>query len=242
MDVNGRRIVVMGGGSGIGEATAALFAARGGEVVITGRSAEKLERAAARMEGKVTTRAVDATSVEQLAAFFTEAGQIDHLVLAVSSAIGAGEFAALDLTQLRQGFEAKFWAHLQTLQAALPVLARDGSVVFVTAASAQAALPGTAGLAAINGALEKTVPPLAAELAPLRINAVSPGVVDTPWWDFLPEGQRAATLEGFTKNLPLARVGQAEEIAQAIYLLATNPNITGTVLEIAGGGHLATGR
>jgi NAD(P)-dependent dehydrogenase (short-subunit alcohol dehydrogenase family) len=242
MDVNGRRIVVMGGGSGIGEATAALFAARGGEVVITGRSAEKLERAAARMEGKVTTRAVDATSVEQLGAFFTEAGQIDHLVLAVSSAIGAGEFAALDLTQLRQGFEAKFWAHLQTLQAALPVLARDGSVVFVTAASAQAALPGTAGLAAINGALEKTVPPLAAELAPLRINAVSPGVVDTPWWDFLPEGQRAATLEGFTKNLPLARVGQAEEIAQAIYLLATNPNITGTVLEIAGGGHLATGR
>lgn len=242
MDVNGHRVVVMGGGSGIGEATARLFASNGAEVIITGRNPEKLHKAAKHIGGAVTAQTVDATSPDQLVAFFSGIGDIDHLVLAVSGSMGAGEFASLDLTELRTGFEAKFWAHLQTLQAALPTLTKNGSVVFITAASAQAALPGTSGLAAINGALEKAVPPLATELAPLRINAVSPGLVDTPWWDNVPQQQRESLFESIARTLPLGRVGKPDEIAQAIYLLATNPNITGTVLECAGGGHLATGR
>lgn len=242
MDVNGSRVVVMGGGSGIGEATAALFAGQGAEVVITGRNLDKLEKAAAGMPGKVSARAVDAASREQLDAFFAELGEFDHLVLSVSSSLGGGEFASLDLEQLRQAFEGKFWAHLNALQAALPKLRKTGSVLFITAASAQAALAGTAGLAALNGALEKAVPPLATELAPLRVNAVSPGLVDTPWWSHVPEEQRQALFQTIAETLPVRRVGQPDQIAEAIYLLATNPYITGTVLEVAGGVHLATGR
>lgn len=242
MNVNGRRVVVMGGGSGIGEATAALFAAGGAEVIITGRTAEKLELAAKRIGNNVSAAVVDASSPTQLAEFFAATSDIDHLVIGVSGSIGAGEFATLDLAQLRVGFEAKFWAHLQTLQAALSSLRSDGSVVFITAASAQAALPGTAGLAAINGALEKAVPPLATELAPLRVNAVSPGIVDTPWWDGLPADQRASLFQEHGDSLPLGRIGRPDEIAQAIYLMATNPNITGSILEVGGGVHLATGR
>lgn len=242
MDVNDRRVVVMGGGSGIGEATAALFVAHGADVTITGRTADKLEAAAKRIGGSVTTAVVDAADPDQLAAFFAAHTDIDHLIVGVSSAIGAGAFADLDLVQLRAGFEAKFWTHVQTLQAALPALRADGSVVLITAASARAAMPGTAGLAAINGALEKMVGPLAVELGPLRINAVSPGVVDTPWWDSLPDTERAALFEGVTSGLPAGRVGKPDEIAEAIYLLATNPYITGSILEAGGGIHLATGR
>ncbi|MEU2714663.1 SDR family oxidoreductase [Streptomyces sp. NPDC007205] len=128
------------------------------------------------------------------------------------------------------------------LQAALPALRRDGSVTLVTAASARAALPGTAGLAAINGALEAMVPPLAVELAPLRVNAVSPGVVDTPWWDGVPAGQRRALFDGFAAITPVGRIGRPGDIARAIHLLAANDFMTGVVLEATGGATLATGR
>src|SRR4051812_40554487 len=97
MEVNGHRVVVMGGGSGIGEATAALFASRGAEVTITGRTLDKLERAAAGMHGKVTATVVDACSRADLEAFFARHGAVDHLVVSVSSSLGAGEFATLDL-------------------------------------------------------------------------------------------------------------------------------------------------
>src|SRR5207244_4380057 len=103
----------------------------------------------------------------ELEAFFAGHGAVDHLVVSVSSSLGAGEFATLDLETLHQAFEAKFWAHLQAAQVALPYLTEKGSILFVTAASARAALAGTAGLAAVNGALEQTVPPLATELAPI---------------------------------------------------------------------------
>jgi NAD(P)-dependent dehydrogenase (short-subunit alcohol dehydrogenase family) len=242
MEVNGRRVVVMGGGSGIGEATAALFAARGAEVTITGRTLGKLEAAASRMTGKVTAKVVDACSRAALEEFFTAHGPVDHLVISVSSSLGAGEFATLDLEMLHQAFEAKFWAHLQAAQVALPHLTEKASILFVTAASARAALPGTAGLAAVNGALEKVVPPLATELAPIRVNAVSPGLVDTPWWDALPSEAKTELFDGIAKILPVGYVAQPEEIAQAIYLVAANPYITGTVLEVDGGAHLATGR
>jgi NAD(P)-dependent dehydrogenase (short-subunit alcohol dehydrogenase family) len=242
MEVNGRRVVVMGGGSGIGEATAALFAARGAEVTITGRTLEKLEQAAAAMTGKVTVAAFDAGSKQALTEFFAGHGPVDYLIIGVSSSLGAGEFAALDFDVLHQAFEAKFWAHLQAAQSALPHLTERGSILFITAASAQSALAGTVGLAAVNGALEKAVPPLATELAPLRVNAVSPGLVDTPWWDTLPSEAKSQLFENIAKTLPVGYVAQPEEIAQAIFTVATNPYITGTVLTVAGGGHLASGR
>ncbi|MER6733874.1 SDR family oxidoreductase [Streptomyces puniciscabiei] len=238
----GQRVVVMGGSSGIGEASAAHFAADGAEVVITGRSRTRLDAAADRIGGKVSTYRLDAAERAAVDAFFAGSGPVDHLVLALSGSKGGGPFAQLDLAELAKGFDGKFWPHVQVLQAALPALRRDGSVTLVTAASARAALPGTAGLAAINGALEAMVPPLAVELAPLRINAVSPGVVDTPWWDGVPAEQRQSLFDGFAATTPVGRVGRPEDIARAIHMLAANEFVTGVVLEATGGATLATGR
>ncbi|MFG2002786.1 hypothetical protein ACGFNU_26860 [Spirillospora sp. NPDC048911] len=97
---------------------------------------------------------MDGSVPDEVNAFFADGTAYDHLVLALSGGAGAGPFPTLDLAELRGGFEAKFWLHLGILQAALPRLAADGSITFITASSARAALPGTAGLAAINGALE----------------------------------------------------------------------------------------
>ncbi|MGV9351667.1 SDR family oxidoreductase [Streptomyces spiralis] len=238
----GQRVVVMGGSSGIGEASAAFFAADDAEVIITGRRQDRLDAAASRIGGKVTTYRLDASDRPATDTFFAESGRIDHLVIALSGAKGGGPFAELDLAELAEGFDGKFWPHAHALQAALPALRRDGSVTLVTAGSARAALPGTAGLAAINGALEAMVRPLAVELAPLRVNAVSPGVIDTPWWDSVPAEQRQALFDGFAAVTPVGRVGRPEDIARAIHMFAANGFVTGVVLEATGGVTLATGR
>ena len=116
---------------------------------------------------------------------------------------------------------------------------RRSSVTLVSAASARAAIPGTAGLAAINGAIEAMVRPLAIELAPVRINAVSPGVIDTPWWDALPAQAKRGVFAQTCASLPVGRVGRPDDVAAAIAMVATNGFMTGTVIEVAGGAQLA---
>ncbi|WP_228565882.1 SDR family oxidoreductase [Nocardia sp. SYP-A9097] len=237
-----QRVVVMGGSSGIGEATATLFAAAQAEVIITGRTQDKIDAALTRIGGKSTGYRMDATDRAEIAAFFAQSGPVDHLVIAVSGAAGSGVFADLNLDDLESGFTQKFWPQVRILKAALPHLNPTGSVTLITAASARAAFAGTAGLAAINGALQAMVPPLAVELAPIRINAVSPGVIDTPWWDRIPDDQRRNLFDGLAATTPVGRVGHPEELARAVHSLATNGFITGVVLDVTGGANLPTGR
>ncbi|MET9489415.1 SDR family oxidoreductase [Nocardia sp. NPDC006630] len=237
-----QRVVVMGGSSGIGEATATAFAAGNAEVVITGRTQDRIDAALARIGGKSTGFRMDATDQADIEAFFAQSGPIDHLVIAVSGAAGSGPFAELNLDDLAAGFDQKFWAQVRILKAALPHLNPTGSVTLITAGSSRAAFPGTVGLAAINGALDAMVPPLAVELAPVRVNAVSPGVIDTPWWDRVPAAQRQALFDGMVATTPVGRVGRPEDIARAVHMLATNGFITGVVLDANGGTNLPTGR
>jgi NAD(P)-dependent dehydrogenase (short-subunit alcohol dehydrogenase family) len=114
-------------------------------------------------------------------------------------------------------------------------LAGGGSITLVTAGSAQSALPGTAGLAAVNGALEAAVAPLASELAPRRVNAVSPGVIETGWWDELPEEAKEEAFTTFARRALVRRNGRPEDVAQAIVALVENGFITGVVLPCDGG-------
>jgi NAD(P)-dependent dehydrogenase (short-subunit alcohol dehydrogenase family) len=236
MSFDGQRAVIIGASAGIGEAAARAFAARGAAVTITGRSRERLDQAAQRIGRPVHAAELDATDRGALDSFFATTGTVDHLVLSASpGAVGAGPIAALDEAALRQAFDGKFFAHVKAIQAALPRLRRDGSVTLVTAATARAAFAGTAGIAAVNGALETIVGPLAVELAPLRVNAVSPGVIDTHWWNVLPEDQRQAYLDSVAAVTPVCRVGKPEDVADAIVYLAGAGYVTGTVLECTGG-------
>lgn len=154
-------------------------------MVVTGRSPDKI--ASLRQDDPaLTVERVDASSVGALSEFYHLVGPFDGVVLSVSGANGAGPFSELDGAEVLGDSRKSFFAQFRAAQTALPFLRKDHSLTFITAISAQAANPGTAGLAAINGAIEAMVKPLSKELRPLRVTAISPGVVETPWWDRLP--------------------------------------------------------
>ncbi|UVK36183.1 SDR family oxidoreductase [Mesorhizobium sp. AR10] len=227
--------VIVGGSSGIGLATAKRLLGLGMKVTITGRNQERLKGAWHSLGGAVETAAFDATEPEEVRQFFARLGTFDHLVLAVSGGKGLGPFETLDLTDMSSGLDEKVRPQLSCLQAALPTLNKGGSVTFISAVSAQLSAPGVAGIAAINGMLLTVVPILAVELKPLRVNAVAPGVIDTPWWDFLHDEQRRAVFAEYAGKTPVGRIGRAEDVADAIAFLTSASFVTGQVLTCDGG-------
>ena len=240
MSFDRQRVIIVGGSTGIGEAAAG--ACRGRRRGAIGRGKSRLDAAAQRIGYPVQVAAFDATDGAAVTGFFGAMPSADHLVLAASpGAVGSGPFIGLDEHALREAFDGKFFAHVKVLKAAAPRLRADGSVAIVSAVSARAAYPGAAGLAAVNGALEAVVPTLAVELAPLRVNAVSPGVIDTSWWHGLPEEQRAGFFRTVAAASPVRRVGTPADVAAAIVYLAGAGFVTGTVLECAGGANLTVG-
>ncbi|MBS1567082.1 MAG: SDR family oxidoreductase [Bacteroidetes bacterium] len=229
------KAIIAGGSSGMGLATAALLAQEGKEVYITGRNPEKITKALAGLPQNVSGQAIDSNDRQQLDRFMAATGPIDHLVLALSGGKGLGMIKDLDLSVLREGFEEKFFPQLQTIQAALPYLKSGGSITIISAVSGHAHFPGIAGIGAINAALEAIVPILAKELAPVRVNAVSPGVVDTPWWNIFPEDVRRDSFTQYAAATPVGRIGQPEDIARFITLIINNSFITGQVITVDGG-------
>jgi NAD(P)-dependent dehydrogenase (short-subunit alcohol dehydrogenase family) len=229
-----RTTLVVGGTSGIGLATARRLAASGGTVHVASRDPGKVA-AIADAAPELVAHRVDGGDPAAVAELAGGLAPIDALVITISSSAGVGPLAGLDLAELRRGFDEKVIAMLTVLQAALPHLAEQASITLVGAISAHAAMPGTAGIGAVNAAVESLVRPLAVELAPRRINAVSPGLVDTPWWDGMPEQARTDYFAAAAKSLPVRHVSSADEIGEAVALLATNTSMTGTVLEVDGG-------
>jgi NAD(P)-dependent dehydrogenase (short-subunit alcohol dehydrogenase family) len=230
-----RHVAVIGGSSGIGLAAARRLASAGARLTIGGRDSNRLAEARSSLGDAVQTVVVDATDAESLGRFYTEAGPITDLVITVTRRGGAGPASSLADHALLDAFEGKSVAQLQAVALALETLAPNGSITLVTAGSAQAALPETAGLAAVNGALEAAVTVLARELAPVRVNAVSPGVIETGWWDILPEADRHATFALFAERAPVGRNGTAEDIAHAIAACVENGFMTGAVVPCDGG-------
>lgn len=239
INLKGTRVFVAGGSSGIGLAAAKLLIEYGADVVINGRDLTKLQLAKEQLGEKLSVMAFDAANPVERKDALAKIGKIDHIVIALSGGKGAGLFEQVKPEDLRSGFEGKFWIHFSLAQESLPYLSSTGSITFVSAVSARASNPGTAGLAAINAAIEGMIKPLAVELKPRRVNAVSPGVIDTPWWNWMPEEQKKKAFENFASVTPVGRVGKPEDIAQAIVFLIGNTFMTGCVIECDGGLRLA---
>lgn len=235
MSLIGNHILIVGGTKGIGRATAAAALAMGAHVTATGRTVESL---AAMPEG-VKGLLLDFTDPDSVADFAAHVPALDHLVLSASNAAAWGPFNTLTEDALRAAFEAKFWGSWRVIRALAPKLGAKGSITLVTGAAARAALSGTSGLAAVNGAIEAMARVLAAELAPRRVNTVSPGTTATEAYAGIPEAARDGMFAATAARLPTGRIGAPEDIAQAILLAAANPFITGATLDVDGGAHLA---
>jgi len=233
--MSSQHIVVVGGSSGIGFATARHLLASGAQVTITGRSETRLTEAGRQLGPEVQVMQMDAAAADALPACFARIGKFDHLVLALGSSKGVGSFASVRLDEVKAGFEEKVYAHFATAQAALPFLNSTGSLTFVSGLAALAAMPGTAGIGAANAAVAALVPILANELKPLRVNGVYPGVIDTPWWSAVPDEQKQAMFEDYAAKTPVGRVGRPDDVAQAIAFLIGNGFMTGHMLVCDGG-------
>jgi len=239
MSLIGKRVVVIGGTSGIGLATARAFLSSSASVIIGSRSSAKISEAIRALPGPVDGYTVDFRMDNELEGFFATVGAFDHLVVTAGQA-AMGPFDTLPMDQALAAFDSKFWGQYRTLKAALPYLNPQSSVTFTSGVYALHPPKGGFVLAAINSGLEGLVRGLAVDLAPIRVNAVSPGIVDTPIYARLSEQDRQALWQDLSQRLPVGHVGTAEALAECYVFLAQNDFSTGTVLLVDGGAHLGS--
>jgi NAD(P)-dependent dehydrogenase (short-subunit alcohol dehydrogenase family) len=230
-----QHVVIIGGTSGIGLATAEILLAEKFKVTISGRDPQRLANAGRKLRNEAGTVAVDAANPAAVAALFGSLGGFDHLVLAFGSNKGLGPFATIGVEDVRLSFSEKVFPQFACAQAAYKLLSAKGSITFISAVSAFGAMPGAVGIGAANAAIAAMVPTLARELQPLRVNAVAPGVIDTPWWDWALPDHKSALFADFASRTPVGRVGTSEEIGQAIAFLVTNGFMTGQTIVCDGG-------
>ena len=231
--MDGMNVVVIGGTSGIGLATAISSAQRGATVFAAGRSLDKIEACQASYPD-IQFRQVDTHDPEGLSALFSEAGPIHHLVGAATGATRTnGPFMSQTDEQFRAAFD-KFWGYTHVVRQGVPHLVEDASITLVSGTPARKCNPGMISVSCTGCAVEGFVRALTPELAPIRINGVAPGIIDTPMFDHFGE-KKAATLDAIGANFPLGRVGQPEEVAEAILLCMSNTYMTGVVIDVDGG-------
>ncbi|HWL85373.1 MAG TPA: SDR family oxidoreductase [Polyangiaceae bacterium] len=226
-------VVIVGASSGIGLATARQAAAAGAKVVMISRSREKLEAAARTVEGNVVVAPADMLNVEELGGAIRSAGAIDHLVLtAVADEIPRiHPLVELSDEQMERSMD-KLRGFFFAARAAVPAMRERGSITITSGASGLKATRGMSVLGAVAAAVTTFAHVLALELAPLRVNAITPGVVDTP----IHQGEARERVRKWAESdLPARRFGEPEDIAQAILFLMTNPYMTGHDLVIDGG-------
>jgi NAD(P)-dependent dehydrogenase (short-subunit alcohol dehydrogenase family) len=240
MTLVNRRIVVIGGSSGIGLTTAKQAVARGARVVIGGRTPERLTEAAAKIGGNVETYQVDATDETAMVTFFGKVGHFDHLAVLVPSApdksVSAkfAPFLEMDAILFEAVFRNRFWSQCWGVRYGAPHMSQDGSIVLMSNSQPRKSIPRYSASCAAAGAIEALARVLAIELAPIRVNVIAPGFIATPGTDHIPADRRAAW-DKIAASQPVKRLGTAEEIAAGMLFLMENGYATGAVLDIDGG-------
>lgn len=236
-NLNGRTVVILGGSSGIGLATAQAAQAEGAEVIITGRHAARLASARDALGGNVRTRQFDAAHETPMREFFDSLPHVDHIFSTAGTLVHDAKLAPARST-LRPAMGVRFWAALYACKYGAPKIRAGGSLVFMSGTAARRPLAGAAVASASCGAVESFARAMVLDLAPVRVNVIQPGYVDTPLFDTLLGDQRDAILAAAGAKLPVGRIGRAEEIADAVLFLMKNGYVNGTMLTVDGGGLL----
>ncbi len=229
-DLAGKRVLIVGGSSGIGLAVARETSRHGAVVTLSGRDADKARDAALSCGPDATGSAFDITDEADVAAFFSSAGLFDHVVVTAAQ-LQSGPVRDLSFEAARATFESKFWGSYLVARHAR--IADDGSLVLTSGAAARRPRAGRAAVASASAAIEALTKVLAAEFAPVRVNCVAPGLVDTPLL-------RSARDPGSAlPPHPVARIADPGESAFQILACLVNRFMTGSVIDVDGGLSLA---
>ena len=234
-ELSEKRIVVLGGSSGIGLAVAQQVAAQGARAIIASSNADRVKQAVATLDGKAEGHTLDLSSERDIQNFFQKVGDFDHLVFTAGDTLQLNELRATDLTKARHAFELRYWAALAAVKYASPHIRKDGSIVLTTGIAGRRPRKGWTIAASVCGTIEALTRALAVELAPIRVNAVSPGVVRTNLWNNMQEQDRKAMYENVGNHLLVGRVGEACDIARAYLFLMQEGYSTGQTVVVDGG-------
>jgi NAD(P)-dependent dehydrogenase (short-subunit alcohol dehydrogenase family) len=226
----GKKVVVVGGSSGIGFATAELAKREGAEIIIASRNANRVNAAAEKLGAKAIT--ADVTSDKSIEDLFRACGPVDHVVVTAAQ-LRSGPFKTVAMEDVRATMEGKFWGAWRVARSA--EIRAGGSLTLVSGYLSIRPRPNSAIVGAANGAIESLARSLALELAPVRVNAVSPGIIDTPIRAAMPEAARLDMLAKTAAALPVGRVGVGEDIARQILAFMTIGFATGSIVYIDGG-------
>lgn len=228
--LDGQRVLIIGAAGGIGQATVEAFTSAKAAVTAAGRTLESVGQLASRFNA--TPAALDFLDNSSIEAFFRVNDPFDHVVIAAASTI-AGPVAGLSLEDAKSAMESKFWGAYRVARAAR--VNKAGSITFVSGMLSKRPSPTSVLQGAINAALEALARGLALERAPVRVNAVSPGIIDTALHNRMPAEARVAMYNKMASSLPVRRIGHADDVAQAIVFAASNSFVTGSTVTVDGG-------
>jgi NAD(P)-dependent dehydrogenase (short-subunit alcohol dehydrogenase family) len=235
MTLKDKRIVVLGGSSGIGLATAQAAAREGAQVVIASSRKARIDEAVATLPTGAEGHALDLADADAIGALFSRLGAFDHLVFTAGETLQLGSLASTDIETARRFFGLRYWGAFLAAKYGCGSVREGGSIVFTSGIAAKRPLAGWALGASICSAMEGLTRALAVELAPIRVNIVSPGVVKTPLWASMIEADRQALYRQTAEGLPVGHVGEAAEIAEAYLYLMRQSYGTGQVVIVDGG-------
>ena len=230
MDIDGKKAIVFGGTSGIGLSATQMLSDKGAHVVALSRNPEKLQN----VPKNVVTKKMNVLDRDALEQFFQEVGEYDILVnSATGGARAVGPFLSMDLDGYKASFD-KLWGYTNVVRYGTKFLKDNGNIVLVSGSPARKCRPGQIAISSVGGAVEAFARGIAPEIAPKRINIVSPGIIDTPMSP-LQGKEREDYYKNTTNNNLIPRAGTPDEVATGIIFAIENEFITGTTIDIDGG-------
>lgn len=233
-----KRVVIVGGTRGIGLAVARLAAEDGAEVVLASSSDKSVEAALAALPAKASGHALDVRNVAAIQAVFEKVGRFDHLVYTAGESLLLSPLAELDFDAARSFFDIRYWGALACVRAATRWLKPGGSIVLTGGTAGRRPAPGFVVGASICGAMESLTRALALELAPLRVNIVVPGFVETDLWSNIDPTAREGMFRAAAAKLPVGRIGNAPDLAEHYVAFMRGAYTTGQSVVVDGGGTL----
>ena len=233
--LTGKKVVILGGSSGIGLATAKAAAAEGAEIIIISSNWQRIDNALRELPEGSKGFAADLTNEKQVQDLFSNLGAFDHLVYTAGESLQLKNLEDIAIDEAKKFFDLRYWGALTAVKYAAPHINKGGSITLTGGVASLRPGAGWALGASICAAMEGFTRTMAIELAPLRVNLVSPGVVRTNLWSDMSAADRNAMYSNIGNQLPLKYVAEAEDIAQSYMYLIRQPYSTGQMIVVDGG-------